>query len=112
MATLVELRNAFNDSAFRNNVDVVVTVAAAGVVDDAAAYPTVTADTTLQGQRRVWAVRAVTDTQKESSKIVKLLLGEQAEGVAIAAILGASRTQLETSIKSFIDFFAVNDAEA
>jgi hypothetical protein len=103
--------NAFNDSAFRNNVDVVLTVAAAGVADDPATYPTVTADTTLHGQRRAWAVRAATNTQAESAKIVKMMIGAN-HTAPIANIIGADLTTIETAIKDVIDFFAVNDAAA
>lgn len=108
MASLSELRNAFNDSGFRNNVQVVLTIAAYETSNDVTNYPTVTADSVLQADRLEWAVRVITSTLVESEKIMKLMIGAN-EAVPIANIIGADKATIETAIKAQIDFLAVHD---
>ena len=108
MATYVEIRNLNNDSLLRNRTSAAVIIAAQGIMDDPANFPTATADTVLQTDRLQWAARAFNDPGGEARKALMSVLAAN-NAATVAQITGATDAQLQTNVNDAIDLLAQHD---
>jgi len=111
MATYIELRNLINDSLLRNKTAAAVIIAAQGVLDDAANFPTPTADTVLQQDRLAWAARAFNNVEGEARKVLMSVLAANKD-ITVAQITGATDAQLQTNANAVVDLLAQHDKPA
>lgn len=108
MATYSELRTLINDSALRNKSSAAVIIAAQGVMNDPANFPTTTADTVLQNDRLLWAARAFNGPDIEARKVLMSMLAAN-NTASVSAITGAADALIQTNVDAAIDLFAQHD---
>ncbi len=108
MATYSEIRNLINDSDLRNKSAVAVIIAAQGVMDDVANFPTATADTVLQQDRLAWAARAFNAPEAEARKVLMSMLAAN-NAASISAITGATDALIQTNVNAAVDLLAQHD---
>ena len=99
MASYVEIRNLFNDSALLNRVAVAVIIAANGILGEGAA----------PAPRKAWAARAFSSAEQEAKRILMAVLAVNS-GASVAQIQGASDAALQTNVDNAIDLFIDADA--
>ena len=99
MATYVEIRNLFDDSALRNRVATAVIIAANGILGEGAAT----------APRKAWAAKAFSSAEQEAKRILMAVLAANS-GASVAQIQGASDAALQTNVDNAIDLFIDADA--
>lgn len=99
MATYVEIRNLFNDSALRNRVATAVIIAANGILAEGAATQA----------RKAWAAKAFASAEQESKRILMAVLAANS-GATVVQIQGAPDAALQANVDAAISLFIDADA--
>ena len=114
MAELEELNTLYGDvsgDTMKNKIESACMIVAEGVLNDASAYPTATADTTLQKNRELWAVRVIERTKTEADYMWKILLGKFHDS-SVATITDATKATIISEVESKVDVVASNMTES
>lgn len=99
MATYVEIRNLFNDSALKNRVAVAVIKAAETILNNAAATP----------DERSWANGAFSRPESEAGRVFMAVLAANS-AATVAQIQGVTDVNLQTNVDAAISLFVAADA--
>lgn len=89
----------------RNKVAVALVIAAVGVFDDSANFPSTTADATVIANRENLALEILEDTGGWAKYTWKLLIADN-NTASIAAIQGASDATIQTKVNNLFDVMA------
>lgn len=110
MATYNELRDFFGDGTLRRKVEVAVIIAASSVKEDPAAFPTASADATVQANRQRWAARAFNNPAAMAQKVVMAVLADNKDAT-VANINAAPDASIQVNVNEAVDLLAQYDFE-
>lgn len=99
MATLSELFDLYNDGDLIRRTSSALVIAAQALLD----LPTPTA------AQKQYAVKVFANPRQEAERVVKSILAQNS-GATVAAIQGASDTQIQTNVDAAVQLFVDADA--